>query len=492
VQVLIVVDNPHNWPLDISGVEVVAAREYVMNSAYGALRAAKVVNLCRSYRYQSLGYYVSLLATARGHKPMPNVTTMQDFASHGMVRVIADDLDELIQKSLAPLRSETFDLYIYFGRAQTKRYARLSRQLFNLFPAPLLHAQFVCRNRWHLRHIAPMPASAIPDAHREFVVQAATEHFAGRHSNRRKRTPQRYDLAILHDRSEALPPSNKQALQRFVKAAESLGLRTELIQRDDYGRIAEFDALFIRATTRVNHYTYRFARRAASEGLVVMDDPESILQCCNKVYLAELLHRHKISIPGTYVVHCNNMEAMAHDLDFPCVLKEPDSAFSQGVVKVDNCAEFRSEAQRMLGQSDLIIAQNFVPTPFDWRVGICDQQPLYACKYYMAPHHWQIHHTDRAGRHRFGAVETMAIEDVPPQVVRTAKRAANLIGNGLYGVDLKQVGRQCYVIEINDNPNIDAEMEDAILGDELYCRIMHTFLQRLERRSTGPSPVPAR
>jgi glutathione synthase/RimK-type ligase-like ATP-grasp enzyme len=110
----------------------------------------------------------------------------------------------------------------------------------------------------------------------------------------------------------------------------------------------------------------------------------------------------------------------------------------------------------------------------------------------MAPHHWQIHHTDPAGRHRFGAVETMAIEDVPPQVVRTAKRAANLIGRGLYGVDLKQVGRQCYVIEINDNPNIDAEMEDAILGDELYCRIMHTFLQRLERRSTGPSPVPAR
>lgn len=489
MQVLIVVDNPHNWPLDISGVEVVAAREYVTNSAYGALRAAKVVNLCRSYRYQSLGYYVSLLAAARGHKPMPNVTTMQDFTSHRMVRVIADDLDELIQKSLAPLRSETFDLYIYFGRAQAKRYARLSRQLFNLFPAPLLHAQFVYRNHWQLHHMTPMPASAIPDAHRAFVVQAATEHFAGRRSNRRKRTPQRYDLAILRDTSEALPPSDKQALQRFMKAADALGLHAEFIERDDYGRIAEFDALFIRATTRVNHYTYRFARRAASEGLVVMDDPESILQCCNKVYLAELLHRHKIPIPDTYVVHSNNMDALAHNLDFPCVLKEPDSAFSQGVVKVDNHAAFLAQVQRMLAQSDLIIAQTFVPTTFDWRVGICDQQPLYACKYYMAPHHWQIHHTDRAGRHRFGAVETIAVADVPPQVVRTARRAANLIGNGLYGVDLKQVGRRCYVIEINDNPNIDAETEDAILGDALYDRIMRTFLQRLERRSMGPAPA---
>lgn len=492
MQVLIVVDNPHNWPLDISGVDVVAAREYVMNSAYGALRSAKVVNLCRSYRYQSLGYYVSLLATARGHKPMPSVTTMQDFTSHSMVRVITDDLDELIQKSLAPLRSEALDLYIYFGRAQAKRYARLSRQLFNLFQAPLLHAQFIRRNRWHLRRITPMPASAIPDAHREFVVQAATEHFAGRRGSRRKPTPQRYDLAILRDTTEALPPSDKQALQRFVKAADALGLHTELIDRDDYARIAEFDALFIRATTRVNHYTYRFARRAASEGLVVMDDPESILQCCNKVYLAELLQRHKIPIPPTYIVHSNNVATLADDLAFPCVLKEPDSAFSQGVVKADDRAAFLSQAKRMLGQSDLILAQKFVPTPFDWRVGICDQQPLYACKYYMASHHWQIHRTDRAGRHRFGAVETIPIEEVPAQVLRTAQRAAHLIGNGLYGVDLKQVGRRCYVIEINDNPNIDAETEDAILGDELYCRIMRTFLQRLERRSLGttnPRPV---
>ena len=60
---------------------------------------------------------------------------------------------------------------------------------------------------------------------------------------------------------------------------------------------AEFDALFIRETTLVNHHTYRFARRAASEGLVVIDDPESILKCTNKVFLAELLSRHKMPMP---------------------------------------------------------------------------------------------------------------------------------------------------------------------------------------------------
>jgi glutathione synthase/RimK-type ligase-like ATP-grasp enzyme len=61
-------------------------------------------------------------------------------------------------------------------------------------------------------------------------------------------------------------------------------MEPELIEKEDYGRLAEFDALFIRETTGVNHHTYRFARRAEAEGLVVVDDPQSILKCTNKVY----------------------------------------------------------------------------------------------------------------------------------------------------------------------------------------------------------------
>ncbi len=71
----------------------------------------------------------------------------------------------------------------------------------------------------------------------------------------------RYDLAILHDPDEALPPSNPEALQRFIAAGEQLGIDVELIEKKDYARLAEFDALFIRETTRVDDHTYRFAKR---------------------------------------------------------------------------------------------------------------------------------------------------------------------------------------------------------------------------------------
>lgn len=50
----------------------------------------------------------------------------------------------------------------------------------------------------------------------------------------------------------------------------------------------------------------------------------------------------------------------------------------------------------------------------------------------------------------------MPVEEVPKKVITTALKAANLIGDGLYGVDLKQNDKGVYVIEINDNPNIDS------------------------------------
>ena len=49
------------------------------------------------------------------------------------------------------------------------------------------------------------------------------------------------------------------------------------------------------------------------------------------------------------------------------------------------------------------------------------------------------------------------------ELLRIALKAANLIGDGFYGVDLKQVGNRYYVMEVNDNPNVDAGNEDGVL-----------------------------
>lgn len=119
---------------------------------------------------------------------------------------------------------------------------------------------------------------------------------------------------------------------------------------------------------------------------------------------------------------------------------------------------------------------------FDWRIGIIDRRPIFACKYFMARRHWQIIKRDAGGKRSFGGQETIPVEVVPRSVMKGAMAVANLIGDGLYGVDMKQVGDKAYVVEINDNPNIDSGVEDTLLKDNLYLTVMQVFLKRIEER----------
>ncbi|HVS62378.1 MAG TPA: RimK family protein [Thermoanaerobaculia bacterium] len=478
MKTLVVVDRPENWPLEIPGVEVVAALEYLTAERFAG-PGLRVLNLCRSYRYQTLGYYVSLLALSRGHRPLPSATTIQDLRTWSIVRALSEELDELIQHSLAPLQSDDFELSIYFSENMAKRYRRLARRFYELFPAPLLRARFRRRHdEWELTGLRLIGTKDVQEAHRPFVIEAA-----GRHLRRRERAANRpvgrYDLAILVEEGEAEPPSDEKAIKKLVKAGEAVGLEVDLVSPDDYGRIGEYDALFLRMTTGVEHVTYRFARRAKAEGLVVIDEPDAILRCMNKVFLHELLSRHKLPTPRTRVVHRDNLERVGSELGFPCILKRPDSAFSQGVKRADDVEAFRELAAEYLETSELLIAQEFLPTEFDWRIGVLGGRPLYACRYHMARGHWQIVQHEGTST-RYGKVDTLALEDVPAEVVVLAVLGANLIGDGLFGVDLKEGPSGPMIIEVNDNPNLEAGYEDAVLGDALYESIMRWFLDKLD------------
>src|SRR3546814_3007041 len=98
----------------------------------------------------------------------------------------------------------------------------------------------------------------------------------------------------------------------------------------------------------------------------------------------------RIPQPKTVLLHTRNVKIVSRALGFPCVLKQPDSQFSKGVIRVESETEFRRAANEMLERSDLIIAQSYEPTDYDWRIGVLDGQPLYACRYYMAKDQWQV------------------------------------------------------------------------------------------------------
>ena len=128
----------------------------------------------------------------------------------------------------------------------------------------------------------------------------------------------------------------------------------------------------------------------------------------------------------------------------------------------------------------LIIAQEYVYTPFDWRVGVLNGEALYVCQYMMSRNHWQIVNHGADGTFRQGGWKTFAVEDAPPHVVEIAARAAALIGSGLYGVDLKDTKDGLKIIEVNDNPSLESGVEDKVLKDLLYERILKDFIRRID------------
>lgn len=486
---LIVVSNEKEkefYRTSNSGYKTLTAEEYLKLApdTPDMKERNKVFNLCNDYSYCKKGYYVSLLAEARGDRPYPQVGLITEIQNKESLKVFSEFVQESTNRLLKSLKTDTFDLSIYFGKNLSEKYNALAKQIFNHFQAPLMKVSFIKKeDSWFVKSINPISLKSIPETHKEFL-KASLQEFFEKNKTISKNKPKvyKYDLAILCNEDEEMPPSDSKAIKKFIQAANDLRIYADVIGPKDFGAIAKYDALFIRETTSVATHTYKFSLFAQSEDMVVIDDPNSILRCCNKVYLSDYLIKKNIPTPKTTIVF-KNTDFDDFKLDYPLVIKKPDSAFSAGVKKVQNIEELIQISDEYFKESDLLILQEYVKTAFDWRIGLIDGEPIYACKYYMADGHWQIVKHEDSGKTVDGYAETLAIEAVPKEVINIAKKACKDIGDGLYGVDIKDVGNGRYlVIEINDNPNIDCGVEDQILGDSLYSKIMLSFLRRLESR----------
>jgi glutathione synthase/RimK-type ligase-like ATP-grasp enzyme len=482
---LVVVEKLTDWPaVKFDHMELVSAQDYLSNQVYHTAKPIKILNLCRSYAYQRLGYYVSLVATARGHKPQPSLLCIEDLKSTSFIRIVSKEMDEITQKALKDCEEEeSISFNIYFGQTVDPKFGKIGALLCKQFPAPILQARFgISKEKWSLANISPLAINQIPADEKKFFLRQAENHLnSGTVLRRAPIKTSRYDLAILVNPEDPTPPSNPKAIQYFVKAAEKLGFGTEIIAPGDFSRIPEFDALFIRETTAVNHHSFRFARCAAAHGMVVIDDPNSILRCSNKIFLAELMQKHKLPTPSTTIIGPDSLKKLDSLPEFPFVLKQPDGSFSRGVILMKDAKDFADRSPEFFKSSDLLIAQEFMPSEFDWRIGVLDGKALYACKYFMVKNHWQIYRSRSGGKKPMeGNSEGIPLTKVPAKAKQLAEKVSSLIGDGLYGIDIKELNGQFYVIEVNDNPSIDAGNEDQVLGEHMYLNIMNDIKRRVE------------
>jgi len=265
------------------------------------------------------------------------------------------------------------------------------------------------------------------------------------------------------------------ALANFKLAAHQLGHQLDFVFRKDIARIPSFDALFIRSLTDPLNAAYVASRTAELHGMPVIDDPDSIIICCDKINMYMHLMKAGVPIPDTRFLAKGELdrrtiESMFDELGTPLILKAPHTSFSLHVDKVDTVAAFQEVAKRYYRRADEIVVQRFVPSRFDWRVTTLNGEVLFVCKYVMPGDSWKLQRLDN-GHVEWAKIEAVDMHEVDPRLLEVGLAASRAIGRGLYGVDIKQVGEDYIVIEVNDNPNIDAGGEDA-KNPEVYGRII--------------------
>ena len=482
----LVVDSLSDWGQYYPSDQVITFEEYLAEEDSG--NRLRVINLCSSYSYLSDGYYCSLLAEARGHNTIPSVKALNDIGKKSLYQLQLDDLSQTLERAFKDRdKHNEIKVLSYFGTVQDPDLLDLAKRLFERFSCPIIEVTLRYEQQWKIKELRAVSHRELDDGQETEFAHALDQFSKKIWRKGRTHKSARFDLAILCNPFEALPPSNEEAIKKFIRIGRQMEIEVELITQQDYARLSEFDALFIRETTAIDHYTYRFAKKAEAEGLVIIDDPASILRCTNKVYLASLFRTHNVPSPKTWILRKGNdahLEQVVKEAGFPVVIKIPDGSFSKGIVNVHNREELNMKVAELFQKSALVLAQEYLYTEFDWRIGVINNKPLFACKYYMAKNHWQIyHHTEK--RSDCGHFETMPTFEAPKYVLDAALKACQHIGNGLYGVDIKEKNGKCYVIEVNDNPNIDRGVEDKYLGDELYRQILSEFIRRMENCTKG-------
>ncbi|WP_428239902.1 RimK family protein [Gynuella sp.] len=476
---LILVDQLSDWTPFYQDRHVTEINDYLAAPMPGI---GYVINLCRDFSYQSSGYYGSLLAEARGELPFPSVRSITEFHNYEKGNVLERKYGKLLENYA---NDHQFELEIFFGKSAIKELNALTRHLFERFRFPALRTHFkrLSKHIWSLEDVSIISIDQLDD-HQQTLFADALDIFSRKVWRKSSSRKYQYDLAILVNPDEQLPPSNQGALKLFEKAAKETGLDVDFITTRDADRIPQYDALFIRETTSVTHDTYRCAQIAERNNLVVIDSPSAILTCANKVYLHEVLTRNKVPTPKSLLLmkhRLPDVDKIIEQIGLPAIVKIPDGAFSIGVEKARTAEELQTKMTLMLESSAIILIQEFVPTDFDWRIGVLNEQAFFACRYFMAKGHWQIYnHGARKPYDQSGLADAFAIDQVPKKVIQAAVKAAKCMGDGLFGVDIKQSGERIMVIEVNDNPSIDKGVEDQHLGYKMYQAIMEDFYRRLE------------
>ena len=177
---VILVDQPRDLPNAETPHKVITTSEYLARPRLFDMARPKLVNLARSYAYQSKGYYASLLAEARGHRVVPTVETMLELREQKLYEHALPELEEELNRCARRADFQPngeFKLLVCFGLARDERFEPFGRLLFDWFRCPALEIIVDTGGTWlSIDRIRPRTITRLANGEAEFFRNSLHNH----------------------------------------------------------------------------------------------------------------------------------------------------------------------------------------------------------------------------------------------------------------------------------------------------------------------------
>src|SRR6202008_2201323 len=176
---VILVDQPKDLPNARPPPKVTTTSAYLARPRLFDMGRPKLVNLARSYNYQSKGYYASLLAEARGHRVVPSVETMLELREaklyeHALPE-LEDELNRCARRADFQLEGE-LKLLFCFGIARDARFESFGLLLFDWFRCPALEVIVDPGEGLSIERIRPRNINRLANGEGDFLREALHQH----------------------------------------------------------------------------------------------------------------------------------------------------------------------------------------------------------------------------------------------------------------------------------------------------------------------------
>ena len=207
---LLVVDSLSDWNPYYPSEQVITFEDYLATEKEDSEHRVRIINLCSSYFYLSDGYYCSLLAEARGHHVIPSVKILNDIDKKALYQLQLEDVSQILGRAFKDQdKAQEIKVLSFFGTTSDAAFQDVARVLFERFSCPILEVTLSYLQQWEITGLKAVSHRDLDDDNQTLFANALDKFSKKVWRKSRARKVVRYDLAILVNPAEALPPSNR-------------------------------------------------------------------------------------------------------------------------------------------------------------------------------------------------------------------------------------------------------------------------------------------